>query len=85
MHVYSIELIFNKLIYHIAFFISVLLIASFVICQYLYYTLMPWVITLSSATVVNLSLLTSDLYTLMFGLFLFGYKVRVCFILLISI
>ncbi|XP_065057905.1 solute carrier family 35 member F2-like [Rhopilema esculentum] len=52
----------------------ILLIASFVICQYLYYTLMPWVITLSSATVVNLSLLTSDLYTLMFGLFLFGYK-----------
>jgi len=52
----------------------VLLIICFVICQYMYYTLMPWVITLSSATVVNLSLLTSDLYTLMFGLFLFGYK-----------
>ena len=58
------------------FSFTVLLVICFVICQYLYYTLMPWVITLSSATVVNLSLLTSDLYTLMFGLFLFGYKVR---------
>ena len=49
---------------------------------------MPWVISLSSATVVNLSLLTSDLYTLMFGLFLFGYKVGAIitvFIVLLSL
>ena len=65
------------LITYSVFFIAVLLIICFVVCQYMYYTLMPWVITLSSATVVNLSLLTSDLYTLLFGLLLFGYKVCV--------
>lgn len=51
-----------------------LIFAAFGLCQYLYYTIMPFVMRLSSATVVNLSLLTSDLYTLIVGLFLFGYK-----------
>eukprot|EP00794_Sanderia_malayensis_P000161 gene161-773_t len=52
----------------------VILFVGFVISQYTFYTLTPFVITLSSAAVANLSLLTSDLYTLLFGLFLFGYK-----------
>merc|ERR1712226_204992 len=51
-----------------------LILASFAIAQYFYYTVMPKVIHLSSATVVNLSLLTSDLYTLTVGLFLFDYQ-----------
>ena len=51
------------------------IIGAFAICQYFYYTLMPLVMKLSSATVVNLSLLTSDLYTLTVGLVLFRYKV----------
>ena len=71
-----IQMLSSDLLSLINFSFAVLLVICFVICQYMYYTLMPWVITLSSATVVNLSLLTSDLYTLMFGLFLFGYKVR---------
>lgn len=36
---------------------------------------MPLVIKVTSATSVNLGILTADLYSLFFGLFLFGYKV----------
>jgi len=62
-----------------------MLYLAFAICQYFYYTMMPVVMKLSSATVMNLSLLTSDLYTLLIGLLVFGYKVnkrRKSFILL---
>ncbi|XP_066922154.1 solute carrier family 35 member F2-like [Clytia hemisphaerica] len=47
---------------------------AFAICQYFYYTMMPVVMKLSSATVMNLSLLTSDLYTLLIGLLIFDYQ-----------
>ena len=56
-------------------YFSAMIYVAFAVCQYFYYSVMPVVMKLSSATVVNLSLLTSDLYTLMIGLFIFGYKV----------
>ena len=63
------------------FYFSAMLYVAFSICQYFYYTSMPVVMKLSSATVSNLSELTSDMYTLIIGLFLFGYKVCAsCFI-----
>ncbi|XP_067051425.1 solute carrier family 35 member F1-like [Acropora muricata] len=52
----------------------VLYIAGFGICLFLLYNLMPFVMQLSSATVVNLSLLTADFYSLLCGLLLFHYK-----------
>lgn len=51
------------------------LFVGFGVCQFLFYTLMPFVILLSSAVLVNLSLLSADVYTFLFGLFLFRYKV----------
>ena len=51
------------------------LFAAFGICMFLLYTLLPIVMSLSSATTVNISLLTADLYALFAGLFLFHYTV----------
>lgn len=45
--------------------------------MFLFYSVMTVVMTFSSAVVVNLSLLTADVYTLLLGLFLFYYKVRI--------
>ena len=45
--------------------------------MFLFYSLVPWVIRMSSAIVFNLSLLTADFYTLLFGIFLFRYSVSV--------
>lgn len=42
------------------------------------YSFMPVVMKRTSATSVNLSLLTADLYSLFCGLFLFHYKVINC-------
>lgn len=42
---------------------------------------MPLVIKVTSATSVNLGILTADLYSLFFGLFLFGYKFSGLYIL----
>lgn len=39
------------------------------------YSFMPIVVKVSSATAVNLSLLTADLFSLFCGLFLFQYQV----------
>lgn len=64
------------------FFVAAMIYVAFAVCQYFYYTVMPVVMRLSSATVVNLSLLTSDLYTLLIGLLIFGYKVK-CFLYII--
>ena len=36
---------------------------------------MPYAMKYSSAVVVNLSLLTADIYSLLFGLYVFHYKV----------
>uniref|UniRef100_A0A452QJ98 Solute carrier family 35 member F2 n=1 Tax=Ursus americanus TaxID=9643 RepID=A0A452QJ98_URSAM len=52
-----------------------LLFAAFALCMFCLYSFMPLVIKVTSATSVNLGILTADLYSLFFGLFLFGYKV----------
>lgn len=54
---------------------SALYIVGFAICLFLLYNLMPIAMQFSSATVVNLSLLTADFYSLLCGIFLFHYKV----------
>jgi hypothetical protein len=43
------------------------------------YVAVPVMLQWSDATMMNLGLMTSDVYTLLFGLFLFHYKVRVYF------
>ena len=57
------------------FFFSAFYIVGFGICLFLLYNLMPIAMQFSSATVVNLSLLTADFYSLLCGLLLFHYKV----------
>ncbi|MGH0173030.1 UNVERIFIED_CONTAM: hypothetical protein FKN15_004008 [Acipenser sinensis] len=52
-----------------------LLFAAYALCMFALYSFMPVVIKLASATAVNLSMLTADLFSLFFGLFLFHYKV----------
>lgn len=52
----------------------VLLFMAFALCMFGLYSFMPVVIKVTSATSVNLGILTADLYSLFFGLFLFGYK-----------
>ena len=52
------------------------LFAGFGFTLFLFYSLTPWVIRMSSAVVFNLSLLTSDFYSLLFGIFLFNFEVR---------
>ena len=42
----------------------------------MFYSTVPFLLKLTSAVVFNLSLLTADFYTLLFGLFLFHYKVK---------
>ncbi|KAM4701575.1 solute carrier family 35 member F2 [Discoglossus pictus] len=58
-----------------------LLFAVFALCMFGLYSLMPVVIRVTSATSVNLGILTADLYSLFFGLFLFGYKFSGVYIL----
>ncbi|NXU01321.1 S35F2 protein, partial [Buphagus erythrorhynchus] len=58
-----------------------LLFTGFALCMFGLYSFMPVVIKVSSATSVNLGILTSDLYSLFFGLFLFMYKFSGLYIL----
>ncbi|KAF9208823.1 hypothetical protein BGZ49_007379 [Haplosporangium sp. Z 27] len=51
-------------------------ILGFDAAMFLMYSLSPLVFRLSSATFFNLSLLTSDFYGLLFGLFLFNAKIN---------
>ncbi|XP_036379118.1 solute carrier family 35 member F2-like [Megalops cyprinoides] len=51
----------------------VLLFATYGLCMFALYSCMPVVMKLTSATAVNLSLLTADLFSLFCGLFLFHY------------
>eukprot|EP01137_Pigoraptor_chileana_P024152 Opistho-2@91617 len=51
-----------------------LLLVGFALCLFFLYSLVPVLIVLSSATFLNLSLLTADFYTLLFGLFVFHLK-----------
>ncbi|KAM9453977.1 solute carrier family 35 member F2-like isoform 1-T1 [Salvelinus alpinus] len=50
-----------------------LLFAGYALCMYTLYSCMPIVVKKTSATAVNLSLLTADLLSLFCGLFLFQY------------
>lgn len=59
------------------FSISVVPLLIFVISLFTFYSTMTIVIQLTSATAVNLSILSADFYTLLFGLFLFSYKVNI--------
>ncbi|XP_063492556.1 solute carrier family 35 member F2 isoform X3 [Symphalangus syndactylus] len=54
-----------------------LLFVAFALCMFCLYSFMPLVIKVTSATSVNLGILTADLYSLFVGLFLFGYKAGV--------
>ncbi|XP_014301447.1 solute carrier family 35 member F2 isoform X1 [Myotis lucifugus] len=58
-----------------------LLFVAFALCMFCLYSFMPLVIKVTSATSVNLGILTSDLYSLFFGLFLFGYTFSGLYIL----
>ncbi|XP_061916683.1 solute carrier family 35 member F2-like [Entelurus aequoreus] len=51
-----------------------LLLAAFASCMFALYSFMPVVMKKSSATAVNLSMLTSDLFGLFCGIFLFHYS-----------
>ncbi|NXO23025.1 S35F2 protein, partial [Cisticola juncidis] len=51
-----------------------LLFVAFALCMFALYSFMPVVMEVTSATSVNLGILTSDLYSLFFGLFLFYYN-----------
>eukprot|EP00042_Codosiga_hollandica_P047286 m.510533 g.510533 ORF g.510533 m.510533 type:complete len:415 (+) comp57419_c0_seq2:63-1307(+) len=44
------------------------------VCLFVLYTVVPVMLLWSDATMMNLGLLTSDAYTLVFGLFLFAYE-----------
>ncbi|NXT12420.1 S35F2 protein, partial [Prunella fulvescens] len=52
----------------------VLLFTAFALCMFGLYSFMPVVIKITSATSVNLAILTSDLYSFFLGLYLFFYK-----------
>lgn len=53
----------------------VFLFAVYVFSMVALYSCMPSVVKMTSATAVNLSLLTADLFSLFCGIFLFQYKV----------
>ncbi|KAM4727448.1 solute carrier family 35 member F2 isoform 2-T2 [Anableps anableps] len=57
-----------------------MLFAVYALCMFALYSFMPVVVKLTSATAVNLSLLTADLFSLFCGLFLFSYKFSVLYI-----
>uniref|UniRef100_A0A2K6ELZ5 Solute carrier family 35 member F2 n=1 Tax=Propithecus coquereli TaxID=379532 RepID=A0A2K6ELZ5_PROCO len=67
--------------YFIFHFFTALLFVAFALCMFCLYSFMPLVIKATSATSVNLGILTADLYSLFFGLFLFGYKFSGLYIL----
>ncbi|XP_061899475.1 solute carrier family 35 member F1-like [Entelurus aequoreus] len=58
-----------------------LLYVGFSVFMFSLYSLMPLVMKRTSATSVNLSLLTADLYSLFCGLFLFHYKFSCLYLL----
>lgn len=52
-----------------------MLFVVYVLCMFALYSFMPIVMEMTSATAVNLALLTADLFSLFCGLFLFRYTV----------
>ncbi|KAL3043076.1 hypothetical protein OYC64_020898 [Pagothenia borchgrevinki] len=55
--------------------------AVYALCMYSLYSFMPVVVKMTSATAVNLSLLTADLFSLFCGLFLFHYSFSTLYII----
>ncbi|KAK7108198.1 solute carrier family 35 member F2-like [Littorina saxatilis] len=53
---------------------------GYVACLFLIYVTMTLAIQQTSATTVNISILTADFYALLFGLFLFHYQFQVLYI-----
>nr|XP_046267580.1 solute carrier family 35 member F2-like isoform X2 [Scatophagus argus] len=58
-----------------------MLFAVYVVCMYALYSFMPVVVKMTSATAVNLSLLTADLFSLFSGIFLFRYTFSTLYII----
>ncbi|XP_028277385.1 solute carrier family 35 member F2-like [Parambassis ranga] len=58
-----------------------MLFAVYAFCMYALYSFMPVVVKMTSATAVNLSLLTADLFSLFCGLFLFHYTFSALYII----
>uniref|UniRef100_A0A3Q4BI73 Uncharacterized protein n=1 Tax=Mola mola TaxID=94237 RepID=A0A3Q4BI73_MOLML len=58
-----------------------MLFAPYVLCMFALYSFMPVVVKMTSATAVNLSLLTADLFSLFCGIFLFGYTFSTLYII----
>ncbi|KAL3970661.1 Rho GTPase-activating protein 11 [Sarotherodon galilaeus] len=58
-----------------------MLFVVYTLCMYALYSFMPIVVKMTSATAVNLSLLTADLFSLFCGLFLFMYKFSALYII----
>ncbi|KIJ55647.1 hypothetical protein M422DRAFT_73421 [Sphaerobolus stellatus SS14] len=50
------------------------LLFAYTAALFILYTVAPWIYRLSSSAFYNISLLTSDFYGLLFGLFLFHYR-----------
>jgi len=50
------------------------LLFAYTAAMFILYTVAPWIYRLASSTYYNISLLTSDFYGLLFGLFLFHYQ-----------
>ncbi|KAM7397572.1 hypothetical protein PAMA_005739 [Pampus argenteus] len=58
-----------------------MLFAVYALCMYALYSFMPVVVKMTSATAVNLSLLTADLFSLFCGIFLFRYTFSALYII----
>ncbi|XP_065908175.1 solute carrier family 35 member F2-like [Dysidea avara] len=59
----------------------VLFYVGFALCLYCFYVMSPITMKYSSATLVNLSILTGNVYNLCWGLFLFNYKFTIIYFL----
>lgn len=57
------------------FFVLVLSFVAYGLALFSFYVLMPYAIKETSATAINLNLLSADFYALFAGLFLFHYQV----------
>ncbi|KAF8571959.1 hypothetical protein P879_02199 [Paragonimus westermani] len=56
-------------------------LVGYVLAMFLLYSLMPYVLAKTSAVLVNLSLLTADVYALLLGIYLFHYKFHILYVL----
>ncbi|KAM6969960.1 solute carrier family 35 member F2 [Aplochiton taeniatus] len=59
----------------------IVLFGGYALCMYALYSFMPIVVKLTSATAVNLSLLTADLFSLFCGIFLFHFSFSSLYVL----